>query len=120
MSNPFFYLCLYMSDQRASIIERLKQKWGIQSNLQIVIILIVFSITGSLAVYIAKPLLQLVGANADTMSLWLYIPIRILVIFPIYQVLILIIGSLFGQFKFFWNFEKKMLSRLGFKRFISK
>ena len=97
--------------------QKLKIKWGINSNFQLLIILLVFSITGSLAVYIAKPLLDLVGANSDSMSLWIYIPIRIAIIFPTYQVLIVIIGSLFGQFQFFWNFEKKMLSRLGFKRF---
>ena len=28
-----------------------------------------------------------------------------------------VIGALFGQFKFFWDFEKKMLVRLGFKSF---
>ena len=97
--------------------QKLKIKWGINSNFQLLIILLVFSITGSLAVYIAKPLLDLVGANSDSMSLWIYLPIRIAIIFPTYQVLIVIIGSLFGQFQFFWNFEKKMLSRLGFKRF---
>jgi hypothetical protein len=34
-------------------------------------------------------------------------------IFPIYQVLLVFFGFIFGQFKFFWNFEKKMLSRMG-------
>ncbi len=97
--------------------KKLKAKWGIDSNLQLVIILIVFSVTGSIAVAIAKPLLNIVGANADVMSLWIYVPIRIFIIFPTYQVLIVIIGALFGQFQFFWNFEKKMLARLGFKRF---
>ncbi len=100
--------------------QKLKLKWGINSNFQLLIILLVFSITGSLAVYIAKPLLNLVGANSDSMSLWIYIPIRIAIIFPIYQVLIVVIGTLFGQFQFFWNFEKKMLSRLGLKRFQKK
>ena len=97
--------------------KRIKEKYGIESNIQLVIILIVFSVTGSIAVMVAKPLLNLVGANAETMSLWIYIPIRIFIIFPTYQLLIVIIGALFGQFQFFWNFEKKMLARLGFKQF---
>lgn len=99
---------------------KLKEKWGISSNFQFFIILVVFSITGSVAVFIAKPTLNLVGLNKELVSPWIFWPIRILIIFPIYQVLIVIIGALFGQFKFFWNFEKKMLSRLGFKRFIEK
>ena len=96
---------------------RLKEKWGITSNYQIIIILLVFSITGSIAVWIAKPVLNLVGLYKEVVSPWLYWPIRISIIFPIYQILIVIIGALFGQFKFFWAFEKKMLVRLGFKCF---
>jgi hypothetical protein len=96
---------------------KLKEKWGITSNYQIIIILLVFSITGSVAVWIAKPVLNLVGLDKEVVSPWLFWPIRIFIIFPIYQILIVIIGGLFGQFKFFWAFEKKMLVRLGFKRF---
>ena len=96
---------------------KLKEKWGITSNYQVIIILLVFSITGSIAVTIAKPVLNLVDLDIDAVSPWLFWPIRILIIFPIYQVLIVVIGALFGQFKFFWAFEKKMLVRLGFKRF---
>lgn len=99
---------------------RLKEKWGIKSNFQFFIILVVFSITGSVAVLIAKPLLNLVGLEKELISPWVFWPIRIFIIFPIYQILIVIIGALFGQFQFFWNFEKKMLVRLGFKRFIEK
>ena len=96
---------------------KLKEKWGITSDFQLVIILIVFSVTGSIAVWIAKPLLDFVGLDKTTLSPWVFWPIRISIIFPIYQVLIVVIGALFGQFKFFWNFEKKMLVRLGFKSF---
>ena len=80
-------------------------------------LLIVFSVTGSLSLWVAKPLLDFIGLDKAALSPWVFWPIRISIIFPIYQVLIVIIGALFGQFKFFWNFEKKMLYRLGFKRF---
>ena len=97
--------------------KRLKEKWGIESNLQLIIILVVFSITGSLSLYVSKPILDFVGLDKEVLSAWIYKPFRLLLIFPAYQVLILIIGALFGQFKFFWAFEKKMLVRLGFKQF---
>ena len=97
--------------------KKLKKKWGITSNIQLLIILFVFSVTGSLAVWIAKPLLSAIGIEKDLTSPWIFWPVRILIIFPAYQVLIVIIGALLGQFKFFWDFEKKMLVRLGFKQF---
>ena len=97
--------------------KRLKEKWRITSNFQFIIILIVFSVTGTLAVWVAKPILELVGLDKSAVTPWMFWPIRIAIIFPIYQVMIVVIGALFGQFKFFWAFEKKMLVRLGFKRF---
>ena len=97
--------------------KKLKEKWGITSNFQLLIIFLVFSVTGSLSLWVAKPLLDFIGLEEATLSPWIFWPIRISIIFPIYQILIVLVGVLFGQFIFFWNFEKKMLSRLGFKRF---
>ncbi|NOU59356.1 DUF6787 family protein [Marinifilum caeruleilacunae] len=90
--------------------EKLKKRWEIDSNLQLVIILIVFSITGSLSVLVRNPIFEYFSIDSDT-NLFLRIILSILIITPTYQVLLLLVGSLFGQFRFFWNFEKKMLSR---------
>ena len=91
---------------------KLKKRWNISSNWQLTIILIVFAITGSTAAYLSKPFTSLLGIQKESMSLWLFWPIRLIVIFPIYQVILVVLGALFGQFKFFWDFEKKMLSRM--------
>lgn len=105
--------------------KKLKERWDIESNFQLVIIFIVFSITGSLAAYLAKPVLELIHLSRTAFPEhffggFLYYSLRILLIFPIYQVLLILIGTIFGQHKFFWNFEKKMLSRLGLGFLFSK
>ena len=92
---------------------KLKQRWGITSNFQLVIIFIVFAITGSSSAYLSKPVLAWMGVTKDIMSVWLYIPLYLILIFPIYQVLLVFFGFIFGQFKFFWAFEKKMLKAVG-------
>lgn len=101
---------------------RLKEKWGITSNFQLVIIFIVFAITGSTSAYITRPVLALIGITKDTMNPWLYWPLSLLLILPVYKVLLIIIGTLFGQHTFFWNFVKKMLfrMRLGFLYRVNK
>lgn len=98
--------------------QKLKERWGIASNFQLIIIFVVFAITGSSSVYVAKPFLNLIGLQQENFSeAWwggpLYWTLRILLIFPFYQVLLIIYGWLFGQFNFFWAFEKKMLKRIG-------
>jgi len=94
--------------------EKLKQRWGVKNNWSIIAIILVFSINGSFATWVAKPLTSFIGLSQDTTNPWLFWPLRILLIFPIYQATLPIVGWVFGQFKFFWAFEKKFLSRLGF------
>ncbi|HSN48044.1 MAG TPA: DUF6787 family protein [Flavobacterium sp.] len=93
--------------------EKLKKRWGISSNYQLAIIFIVFAITGSASAWLSKPFCIWLGITKEDLGYW-FTPIRLLLIFPIYQVLLVLIGFLFGQFKFFWAFEKKMLKRMGF------
>ena len=97
--------------------QKLKQKWNVTSNFQLVIIFIVFAITGSTSVYVAKPFLEYINLDRTHFGEGFlgglgYYTLRILLVFPFYQVLLVVIGAIFGQFKFFWNFEKKMLNRL--------
>ncbi len=105
--------------------DKLKNRWGVSSNWQLLVIFFVFSVTGSSAVFLAKPVLESLGILRDGFhsSFWLgalpYYFFRILLIFPIYQILLVLYGWIFGQFRFFWNFEKKMLKRIGLKNLFS-
>ncbi len=93
-----------------------KQRWNITSNWQVFVIIVVFAVTGSTAAYLSKPVLALFGITKATTSGWIYYPLYIILIFPVYQVLLVGFGFLFGQHTFFWAFEKKMLRslKLGF------
>ncbi len=94
---------------------KLKQRWNIKSNFQVIIILVVFAITGSTTVYLKKLIFDWVGINAET-PLVAKVIFYIVVILAVYNVLLLIIGFLFGQFRFFREFEKKFFSRLLFRQ----
>ena len=93
-----------------------KERWNIKSNWQLVAIIVIFAITGSSAAYLSKPILALFGISKTSVSAWEYYPLYIILIFPIYQILLVSFGFIFGQFTFFWAFEKKMLRscKLGF------
>lgn len=100
--------------------EKLKKRWGIDNNLQLFVIFVVFAITGSSSVKLAEPVLHFIGLVEGSVNAWVYWPIRILLIFPLYQILLVAFGWLFGQFEFFWNFEKKMLRRIGLGFILTK
>lgn len=92
-------------------LERVKAKWGIRSDLQLAIVFVVFALTGSLSLKISRPVLEWAGIGSE-MNPWLRIPLRLIAILPVYQVLLLLIGGLFGQFRFFLQLQKKWL-RIG-------
>ena len=100
--------------------QKLKQRWGITSNWQIAVIFLIFAITGSTASYIGKPILSFLNISEQSLGSVSYWALRIVLLFIMYQFLLVIFGWLFGQYQFFWNFEKKMLRRIGLKRFINE
>ena len=95
--------------------EKLRQRWGLTSNFQVLLIIIVFSINGSFAAWIAGPLTGFIGLAKETTNPWLFWPVRIILIFLIYQFTLPLVGFCLGQFTFFKNFSKKTLSRMGSK-----
>jgi hypothetical protein len=92
---------------------KFRERWNIKSNWQLAAIFVIFAITGSTAGYLSKPILNIFGVNRDTVSGFIYWPIYIILIFPVYQILLVGFGFIFGQFAFFWAFEKKMLRACG-------
>ncbi len=93
--------------------KKVENKWKVDYKWEMIAIFIVFALTGSAAGKLAGPLVHFIGLDNDNVPGAVYWTLRILLIFPIYQILLVLIGWLFGQYQFFWNFEKKMLKRLG-------
>ena len=105
--------------------KHLKEKWGITSDSQLLVIFIVFGITGTASAKLAVPLLELLNVRPDDfievpMGNFIYIILRKLIKFPIYQILLILVAAVFFQFKFFWEFEKKILKKLGLKFLFEK
>jgi len=93
------------------IINKLKERWGVETIWQIVVILFLFSITGMSALYVRQFFFGLFGFNAHT-PLWEEVVLWIVTVVPSYQILLLLYGFLLGQFDFVWRFEKKSARRL--------
>lgn len=94
--------------------KKLKEKWGVTSNFQFWLIFTIFGVTGTSMLFIKPPLFELLGIHRD-MPLLLYILLYILIITPVYFTVLLLIGSIFGQYRFFIGFIKRMFSRFSRK-----
>lgn len=100
------------------IFNKLEKKWQVNHRWEMINIFLVFAITGSASVFISRPLIKIAGINKENLPTLVYWILYIIIGFIFYQIFLVLIGWLFGQHKFFWNFEKKMLRRIGLKRFV--
>ena len=99
--------------------EKLKTRWGLQTNGQVVAVFLVFSLAGSMILPVRKFVFHLLHFDGAT-PFWLKTLVWLIVVFPTYQFFLLVFGALFGEFRFFWEKEKKMgrwiLRRLHLRR----
>ena len=91
--------------------EKIRKLFRVDTNYQLVIVNIVFAVTGTLALYLAGDVINLIGIKESEVSSFIFWTLRIIIIIPVYQVLLIVIGTLFGVFRYFWEMEKKMLNR---------
>ncbi len=94
--------------------QKLKTRWGIRSNFQLVVIFIVFAINGSMSARIGVFLMNCVGLTKENMNPVAFYIIAGILILPLYPLLLMVVGWLFGQSGFFFPFAKKMLNRISF------
>lgn len=94
-------------------VDALKQRWGVHSKGQVLIILVVFAITGTSTMFINRFLFQLIGVGPGD-AWYIYWPLKVISILVVYNILLLIVGAIFGQYDFFLRFEKRFFSRLLF------
>ena len=90
-------------------VRKLQLRWGVSPQ-RVVIILIVFALTGTTVVFIKKPILLALfqGENPS----WIFYVLYYIFILPVYNLILLVYGFIFGQFQFFWDFEKRFFKRL--------
>jgi hypothetical protein len=91
--------------------KKLKDRWKVDNAADVIIILVVFACTGFSVLYIKKLFFVWVGIGDHTPA-WIRLCITLFIILPLYQVILLGWGWIFGKFNFFWEFEKKTFSRI--------
>jgi hypothetical protein len=116
LSSVIYYLLLKIT---LFFFKKLEHKWIVNYKWEMIRIFIVFAFTGTSSVFIGRPIIKLLGITKENLNPMVYWILYIIIGLVFYQILLLCFGWLFGQFKFFWEFEKKMLKRIGFKRFLN-
>lgn len=99
-------------DARNSWMQRLATRWGVSPS-RVLVILLVFACTGFTVLFLKRPVVAWITGGEQTV---LFSVLYYVLILPVYNALLLFYGALFGQFRFFWEFEKRFFSRLFVRR----
>lgn len=91
-------------------IDRLQTRWKVKSGYQVIVILIVFACTGFTVLFIKQPLFEYWFPSGEK-PIWASALYWVLIL-PVYNAFLLLYGFLFGQFRFFWEFEKRFINRI--------
>ena len=100
------------------IFKKLEKKWILDYKWEMIRVFMVFAFTGTSSLVIGRPIIKLIGITKENLNPILYWFLFIIIGLIFYQILLVTFVWLFGQFKFFWEFEKKMLRRFGLNRFL--
>jgi hypothetical protein len=94
------------------LLNKLVKKFHAKSYKHLIIIFIIFALSGSGSLFLSNPILLAINLEKLVTFYPLYILIRIIIIVPIYQLMLIVIATILGEFKYFWKFEKKFLQRI--------
>ena len=80
-----------------------------RSYRHLMVIFIIFAISGGMAVFCSKFLLLLLNLDPLNLSNYIYWPLRVLVLLIAYQFILLFVSSMFGEFNHFKRYSLKFL-----------
>ena len=92
------------------MINNLINFFGANSKLHLLKIFIIFGLAGSLSVVLSEPILQLVSIEKFISNKFFYWLIRLIIIFPIYQFVLIGVAFVFGEFRYFKKFFLKFIN----------
>ena len=95
-----------------SFLKKLQKKFKARSIKHLAIIFIIFSISGSLTLYLSFPIIKFLNITNYFHNYFIQILIRLIIIFPLYQIVLIFVGILFGEMKYFIEFEKKFFKKI--------
>ena len=94
------------------MIHSLINKFNAKSKAHLFVIFLVFGLSGFFSLWISSPVMSALDIKNIFNNYTLYIFFRILIIIPIYQLILIVFATLFGEFEYFWKFEKNFLKRI--------
>lgn len=98
--------------QKTSFLQRMRRKWNVKNEWQVIVILVIFALGGSLCGFLGKKFLGLLDIENGLSKTILYL----LIVTVLWPFCVLVISIPFGQFSFFRSYIARMGRRITGKK----
>ena len=94
------------------MIIKLMKYFKAKSLNHLILIFIIFGISGSLTLILSEPIINFIKMNEILENIFILLLLRIIIIFALYQLVLISIATIFGEFNYFLSFERNMFKKL--------
>jgi len=95
-----------------SMLERLRTAFKARSKTHLLLIFLIFGLSGILSVSASDVVLDILGLDKDTTTTLIYWPTRLITLFIVYQGILLMVSACFGEFNHFSRYSLKLIRRI--------
>ena len=98
--------------------KRLENKWIVDYKWEMIRIFTVFAITGTSSVFVSKPIMKVIGITKENLNVFVYWILYVIIGLIFYQIILIAIAWVFGQYAFFRDFLKRFAKRMGLGKLV--
>ena len=91
-----------------ALIDKLEIMFRARSKLHLLVIFLVFGISGSASIFVSDFVLVFSNIEKFEIPRLLYWPVRLILLFFCYQVILLLVSTCFGEFKHFSKYTQRI------------
>ena len=94
------------------LIQRLTSAFKARSKTHLLLIFLIFALSGVLSVLASDVVLGALGLDINTTKPLIYWPTRLITLFIVYQGILLMVSACFGEFNHFSRYSLKLIRRI--------
>lgn len=98
------------------LINRIVLVFGARSIKHLALIFIIFGVSGSLSVFVSGQILEIIGLEFESLNNIIYWILRILILFIVYQIILMLVSGCFGEFQHFSKYSLRLVKLFKFSR----
>jgi len=92
-----------------NLIGRIVLIFGARSLKHLALIFIIFGVSGSLSVFVSGQILETLGLEPVYFNTVLYWSLRIVILFFVYQIILILVSICFGEFQHFSKYSLRFI-----------